>query len=594
MKIKIFIFFVLFVFVKNQSFSQSAVLKWRNPENEAQNVVEGRAWSKEVKNPYDRFPARAEKDVRKQVWDLSRQSAGLMIRFRSNAEQIKIRYTVGGNHALPHMPATGVSGVDLYAVSSDGDELWCAGKYAFKDTISYDFQNLNPNDQYHKHGREYRLFLPLYNSVKWLEVGVPEGTEFKFLPIRPEKPIVAYGTSIMQGACASRPGMAWTSILSRKMDRPLINLGFSGNGRLEKEVTDLVAEVEASVYILDCLPNLTIRTDSVYSMTATEVAKRIKDAVRTLKNKHTDTPIALAGHPGCTDGAINPKRLSYCQEANKVLTETFAELKAEGIQGIYLIPSDDFQQGIETMVDGTHPTDLGMMLYAQGYEKHLRKILHEEAGTMMTTRPRTQLRELNNYDWETRHRDILELNSKTPPKTVVIGNSITHFWGGLPKGPRAVGETSWSDTFGKNKVLNAGYGWDRIENVLWRIYSGELDGFTANQIFVNIGTNNLQHNTDEQIVEGWELLINAIKQRQPTAGLYMIGIYPRRNQEERVTKINLQLAKLCGSLNIHYINPGKVFLKSDGKIDEGMFSDGLHPNEKGYTKLGAAIKPYVK
>ena len=594
MKIKNFTFLIFLFLFQNQSFSQSSVLKWRNPENEAQNVIEGQAWSKEVKNPYDRLPGRAEKDVRKQVWDLSRQSAGLMIRFRSNSEQIKIRYTVGGNHSLPHMPATGVSGVDLYAISSDGDALWCAGKYAFKDTISYDFQNLNPNDQYHKHGREYRLFLPLYNSVKWLEIGVAEGTEFTFLPVRPEKPIVAYGTSIMQGACASRPGMAWTSILSRKMDRPLINLGFSGNGKLEKEVTDLLAEVEASVYILDCLPNLTIRTDSVYSMTAEEVAKRIKDAVRTLKGKHPNTPIALAGHPGCTDGAINAKRLSYCQEANKVLTETFAELKAEGIQGIYLIPSEDFKQGIETMVDGTHPTDLGMMLYAEGYEKHLRKILHEEAGTSITTKPRTQLRELNNYDWEARHRDILAQNKTTPPKTVVIGNSITHFWGGLPKGPRAVGESSWSDTFGKNKVLNAGYGWDRIENVLWRVYSGELDGFAANQIFVNIGTNNLQYNTDEEIVEGWALLVNAIKQRQPGAGLYMIGIYPRRNQEERVAKLNLQLAKLCGSLNIHYINPGKVFLKSDGKIDEAMFSDGLHPNEKGYAKLGAAIKPYVK
>jgi lysophospholipase L1-like esterase len=594
MKIKIFTVLIFFALFQNQTFAQSSSLKWRNPQRESFHVIEGQAWPKEIKNPYDRLPAREEKDVRKQVWDLSRQSAGLMIRFRSNSEQIKIRYTVGGNHSLPHMPATGVSGIDLYAVSSDGDALWCAGKYAFKDTISYDFQNLNPNDQYHKHGREYRLFLPLYNSVKWLEIGVPENAEFAFLSIRPEKPIVAYGTSIMQGACASRPGMAWTSILSRKMDRPLINLGFSGNGRLEKEVTNLVAEVEASVYILDCLPNLTIRTDSVYSMTVAEVSKRIKESVKTLKGKHPNTPIALAGHPGCTDGAINPTRLSYCQEANKVLTETFAELKAEGIQGIYLIPSEDFQQGIETMVDGTHPTDLGMTLYAEGYEKHLRKILHEEAGATITTKPRTQLRELNNYDWELRHKAILAQNKTTPPKTVVIGNSITHFWGGLPKGPRAVGEVSWSDTFGKNKVLNAGYGWDRIENVLWRVHGGELDGFAANQIFVNIGTNNLQHNTDEEIVEGWALLVNAIKQRQPGAGLYMIGIYPRRNQEERVAKINLQLAKLCGSLNVHYINPGKVFLKSDGKIDEAMFSDGLHPNEKGYTKLGAAIKPFVR
>ena len=79
-------------------------------------------------------------------------------------------------------------------------------------------------------------------------------------------------------------------------------------------------------------------------------------------------------------------------------------------------------------------------------------------------------------------------NKKQPPATVVIGNSITHFWGGLPKGPVAQNDKAWSDTFGKN-ALNMGYGWDRIENVLWRVYHGELDGFKAKQIFVNIGTN---------------------------------------------------------------------------------------------------------
>ncbi|REA60728.1 acetylhydrolase [Dyadobacter luteus] len=589
----LFICFLLLI-KSSYSFSQTDSTRWWNPQSAAFTVLEGQAWPKEIKNPYDRLPARAEKDVRKEVWNLSRQSAGLMIRFRSNSSRIKVRYQVNGAHALPHMPATGVSGVDLYAVSSDGDKLWCAGKYAFKDTISYDFQNLNPNDQYHKHGREYRLYLPLYNSVKWLEIGVEQNAEFTALPVRPDKPIVAYGTSIMQGACASRPGMAWTSILSRNMDRQLINLGFSGNGKLEKEVMDLVAEVDAAVYILDCLPNLTIRTEATYNMTAEEVSTRIRNAVYLLKKKHPATPVALAGHPGCTDGNINPTRLKYCEDANRVLIETFAQLKAEGIQDLYMIPSDAFEQGIETMVDGTHPTDLGMMLYAKGYEKHLRSILNEFSGNLVTTIPRTQLRELNNYDWEIRHGEILSLNRTNPPKIVLMGNSITHFWGGTPKGPRAVSDISLLNTFGKSKVTNAGYGWDRIENVLWRVHHGELDGYVANQLFVNIGTNNLQYNTDEEIVAGWEQLIQAIKQRQPTAELWMLGIYPRRNQEDRVSNLNSKLARLCGDQNVRYMNPGKVFLMADGKINESLLSDGLHPNDKGYQLLGAAIKPFVK
>jgi GDSL-like Lipase/Acylhydrolase family len=96
----------------------------------------------------------------------------------------------------------------------------------------------------------------LYNSVQWMEIGIQEGTLFNPLPTRKEKPIVVYGTSIAQGGCASRPGMAWPAILGRKLDRPLINLGFSGNGRLEKEVIDLMIEIDAKLFVLDCLPNL--------------------------------------------------------------------------------------------------------------------------------------------------------------------------------------------------------------------------------------------------------------------------------------------------------------------------------------------------
>jgi lysophospholipase L1-like esterase len=139
-----------------------------------------------------------------------------------------------------------------------------------------------------------------------------------------------------------------------------------------------------------------------------------------------------------------------------------------------------------------------------------------------------------------------------------------------------------------------GYGWDRIENVLWRINHGELDGFPAKQIFVNIGTNNLHLNTDEEIVEGWKLLITALKYHQPNAKITMLGIYPRRQQEQRVATLNEKLVQLTGETNIGFIDPGKVFLQKDGKIDESFFSDGLHPNAKGYALLGSAIKASTK
>ncbi|CAG5068409.1 hypothetical protein DYBT9623_01140 [Dyadobacter sp. CECT 9623] len=592
MKIKVLSLALLFCC--SSAFAQNVRINWWNPQSAAFPVIEGRAWQgKDLKNPYDRLPAKAEKTVREAVWGLSNQSSGLMIRFRSNSPEIKVRYTVGGGHALPHMPATGVSGVDLYAISSDGEARWAAGKYAFGDTITYNFRGLAGNDNYHKKGREYRLFLPLYNNVKWLEIGTPEGTEFTALPVRPDQPIVVYGTSIAQGACASRPGMAWPSILSRKMDRPLINLAFSGNGRLEKEVVELVNEIDAKVFILDCLPNLTIRPGSELAVTAEEVRSRILTSVKSIREKHPATPIVLAEHAGYTDEELNPQSKNFYQEVNEILKNAFAQLKSEGIENLYLISKKDFNQDIETTVDGTHQTDLGMMRYAEGYEKHLRNVLHEYTGEASTTKPIIQLRELNNYDWEARHLAVLEHNKKSSPEVVVIGNSITHFWGGLPKGPRAVGEESWNKTFGKSSV-NMGYGWDRIENVLWRIYHGELDGFNAKQIIVNIGTNNLHMNTDAEIVEGWKLLISALKYRQPKAKITFSGIYPRRAQEQRVVLLNEQLAQLAGQENIGFIDPGKVFLNKEGKIDEALFGDGLHPNAKGYELLGNAIKSAVK
>ena len=326
----------------------------------------------------------------------------------------------------------------------------------------------------------------------------------------------------MQGACASRPGMAWPTILSRKLDDPLINLGFSGNGRLEPEVLSMVNEIDAKVFVLDCLPNLVNQED--YPLDT--VKSRILYAVRTLRQKHPATPIVLAEHAGYTDEAINPTSRKRFTEPNEVLRVAFAQLQTEGVKELYLIPKTDFNQDIETMVDGTHPNDLGMMRYAEGYEKHLRTILREPQGTLSTTRPVIQLREPGNYDWDARHREILRMNKENPPSVLMIGNSITHFWGGLPKGPRAAGAESWNAVLGPQNTRNLGYGWDRIENVLWRVYHGELDGYAAKQIYVMIGTNNFQLNTDEEILTGWRQLIEAIRQRQPTATLTMVGVYP--------------------------------------------------------------------
>ncbi|MEO8414793.1 MAG: SGNH/GDSL hydrolase family protein [Ginsengibacter sp.] len=570
-------------------FSQNTIeYKTWNPANDTMHVLEGQAWPNEVKDFYDRLPARAEHSVREAVWNLSKNSAGLQMRFQTNAGEIVVKYQVTGALQLPHMPATGVSGVDLYSKTIDGSWLWAAGKFSFGDTITYHFKNLLPNDQ-HVNNREYTLYLPLYNSIKWMEISVPKEAMFRPLPVRTDKPVVVYGTSIAQGACASRPGLAWTNILGRKLDRPVINLAFSGNGRLEKEMIDLLSEVPAKLYVLDCLPNL---TSPDYYATG-ELKNRIVASVSELQNKKSFTPILLTDHDGYSDGEINPVRKNEYVSANTVFRQTFDSLIIAGAKNIFRLSKGEINQDIETMVDGTHPNDMGMMRYANAYAKEIRTILAEPEGTISTTIPVTQRRDANTYDWETRHNEVMQYDKLHPPKLVFMGNSITHYWGGQPAEPRHNGTASWDKYFSPRITTNMGFGWDRIENVLWRIYHGELDSIAPKQIVLMIGTNNLQLNTNDEIAQGLLFLIQAIRAKQPAARILLLGILPRRDMEERIVQLNKMVTNVAAQSKETYADAGSLFVHKDSKIDESLFADGLHPNAVGYEKLGAFIVSHL-
>ncbi len=574
-----------FVFVSVLACAQNNILWWKLADTSI-SVLDGQAWSKEIGNSIQRLPPRAEALVRKPVWDLSQQTAGLSIRFLSNAPEIIVRYKVTGPVNRAHIPSTGVSGVDLYAIDSDGMSHWASGKSSFKDTIQYSFTQLRPNDNFHKLGREYQLFLPLYNTVSNLEIGVPTGNIFKILPTRKEKPIIVYGTSIAQGACASRPGMAWTNILSRKLDRTVVNLGFSGNGRLENPLIDLINEIDARIFILDCLPNLLSKDiDSV------TLQKRIIESVKTIRSKHPSTPILLTEHAGYTDGYMIPERQTLYESANKILNVAFDQLSKESITGIYLLSLKEIGIDDEAMVDGTHPNDLGMMRYAEAYEKKLREIFMEPVGKFKTQIPIRQRRTPANYDWEARHNAILALNKTESNKVLLIGNSITHNWGGKPNAKSA---ESWQKYLAPYEVRNFGFGADRIENVLWRIYHDELDGIIPEKIVINIGTNNLRVNNNEEILEGLRFLVQVIKMHQPNSKITILGIYPRRDYEERIVFINKEIRKMTKSEKVAYEDIGNVLLQGDGKVNEAFFSDGLHPNSSGYEELGKLLEGIIK
>ncbi|WP_242205971.1 SGNH/GDSL hydrolase family protein [Aestuariivivens insulae] len=578
---------LFFILLAAFGFSQDkSEMNWWNPMADSTQVLEGQGWGKPAVYGYNRLPKAAEGKVRKAVWNLSKQSAGLSIRFVSNAQNIAVRYKVKRGKAFNHMPATGVSGVDLYTKTNDGEWLWNRGQYAFGDTITYNYNNLKlKRPSHHDKGQEYVLYLPLYNEVIWLEIGTASNAIFKPLPIRAEKPIVVYGTSIMQGACASRPGMAWTSILERGLERPIINLGFSGNGRLENEVIDFIETIEAKLYVLDCMPNLTL----TQSGTPDLAYQRIITSVKRLKSKHPSTPVLLVEHSGYSDGETNKERFRIYSELNKALQKAYKQLISEGIKDIYVLTREQLNLGIDSYVDGTHPNDLGMLQYAQAYEACVRDIIKEPVGKIATTIPVTQNRDASVYDWNMRHQEVLRSNKNNPPKVCFIGNSIVHQWGGVPHMKVVNGADSWELYFEDLGVKNFGFGWDRVENVLWRVYHDELDGFEAEQILLKIGTNNLHLNSNEDIIEGLRFLIEAIIERQPKAKVTLLGILPRRGEEARVKLLNSSIDTMAKTLHVHYLSVGDVLLNAEGTIDESLFRDGLHPNASGYRKLAPLI-----
>lgn len=360
-----FLFFISTFFLLQAAYSQTKIhYKWWDPSKSSFSVIEGQGWHIDLASPYDRFPVKAKDKVRKAVWDLSEESAGLVIRFRSNASDIIVRYGVERKLDMPHMPSTGVSGVDLYAFSKDGKWEWAGGKYHFGDTIEYHFSSLKPGE------RQYYLYLPLYNKVKWMEIGVPESALMNPLPIRTEKPIVIYGTSITQGGVVSRPGMAWPAILSRKLNIPIINLGFSGNGKLEKPVTSLLTELDAKIYILDGLGNMA-------GFPVDTITERLKTTVKTLRERKPHVPILISEDPHPSIKSLDLRVDSIYKNINKIEDSVFAELKASGMKHIYLLTSDSIGLNIESTVEGLHPNDYGMILYANAYEKIIWKILHE-------------------------------------------------------------------------------------------------------------------------------------------------------------------------------------------------------------------------
>ena len=312
--------------------------------------VIGKGWT-DTKSFYDRLPARAEAMVAPLTWNMSRNCAGMYVQFTTDAPTLKLRWTVQGPLAMPHMPATGASGLDVYTRDP-------AGQWRYVQIMGLPDAPTKTAPCSPPAGQLCRLYLPLYNNLDSLEIGIPSGTTLSQPdPAKDPKPIVFYGTSITQGGCASRPGMAYPSILGRWLDMPVINLGFSGTGTMETGMAKLLAELDPSLYVIDCLANISAET----------VAERTEPLVKTLRAAHADTPILLA------DDSNNWNSET---KARAVLHGIQRKLTAEGDKNVHFLCGDGLLgHDTEGTVDGRHPTDLGMMRMAEIFTKAIRPLL---------------------------------------------------------------------------------------------------------------------------------------------------------------------------------------------------------------------------
>ena len=337
-------------------------------------LIEGTAIADSLKeSPYDRLPISYKEKVREPVWDLSKASAGITVRFHSNSTSINLKWTVLNDLDMPHMAATGIKGIDLYTkYNNKWRYVTTAGALVGLKT----YQNKSiPADSINEYEliknmspdfREYKLFLPLYDGVTKLEIGIDNNALINKASPNPVKPIVFYGTSITQGGCASRPGMAHTNIISRKLDVDCINYGFSGNGRMEMPIVELISDIDASFYVIECLQN----------MDSEQVRERVRPLVDMIRTKHPLTPIVLVENMMYTTAFLDQTIETTLIQENEALKNEFDKIIKRGTPNIFYIKDNkDFLSDNEGTVDGVHLTDLGFLRYADYLIENFKKKL---------------------------------------------------------------------------------------------------------------------------------------------------------------------------------------------------------------------------
>ncbi len=402
--------------------------------------------------------------------------------------------------------------------------------------------------------------------------------------------------------------------------RNTINLGYSGyrteniiwniqNGELKNQLPKVI--------ILEIGTNNVDENNYPTRHTAGQLAGGMEEIVRIFRERCPDSKIILLRcFPGCY-GDSNPTSHRRILERASDIVSRIADNKHIfycDVNHVFLNVDGSINQ--EVMSDYLHPNAKGAELWAQAMEPLLSKLMEDESHddnkpSNTAIIPISKL-EKDGYDWWVRHQDVLAVKDSLNPEIVLIGNSITHFWGGnypmlkntdgTSKEPN--GAKSWKATFGDHRVLNLGFGWDRTQNVLWRLDNGEIDGLNPKLVIIHIGTNNTSQtdnarmNTAPEIVEGIEAVLMRVRSKVPRAKIVLMQIMPREEMPDNPRRIlinetNQILQQFAHENNITLLDISSEMLTVDGILTKDLTSDFCHPTDVGYQIWGNALRPYI-
>ncbi len=322
--------------------------------------LDGQGWSS-LPHRYARLPNHALGQVTEAVWQLGQDSAGVSLDFTTDAQTIYGKWSVH-NRCASHANMTQivVEGVDLYVLDGDRWRWLSVGRDGQAKGLTPLVDGMPPGR------RRYRLYLPLYAGVASLRIGLPHDARFWVNEPDGQPGVCFYGTSIVQGASASRPGMAYPSILGRRLGRSVVNLGFSGSGKMEPEMADLLGELDPAAYVIDCLPNLM----------APLLSERLGPFLDRLRSARPITPIVAVGsipYPAAFLLSNTAKRIA---DSTAVFNAVIKERIEGGDENLHVVPGESLlgDDG-EATIDGTHPNDLGMVRLADTIEPAVRSCL---------------------------------------------------------------------------------------------------------------------------------------------------------------------------------------------------------------------------